>query len=121
MPAYDDNNIFAKILRGDIPCKKIFENDHALAFHDISPQAPIHVLIIPKGKYTDSSDFSARASDAEIAGLTRAIATVAEIAGVADAGYRMIANCGINGGQEVPHYHLHILGGTKIGRMVQPR
>lgn len=116
--SYDSNNIFAKILRGEIPCKKVFENEHALAFHDIHPQAPAHVLVIPKGSYVAHDDFAARASDAEIAGFERAVGEVAKMVGVTETGYRLIANAGGNGGQEVPHYHVHILGGKKLGPML---
>jgi diadenosine tetraphosphate (Ap4A) HIT family hydrolase len=115
---YDPNNIFAKILRGEIPCKKLYEDEYALAFPDIHPQAPVHVLVIPKGAYTDHNDFSARASDAEIAGFERAVGKVAEAAGAAKDGYRLIANCGVNAHQEVPHYHVHILGGRALGPML---
>lgn len=115
---YDPNNIFAKILRGEIPCKKAYEDDYALAFHDIAPQAPIHVLVIPKGPYRDQDAFSAQASEAEIVGFMRAVGRVAEMTGLSSGGYRLISNCGINGGQEVPHYHLHLLGGGRLGRMV---
>ena len=117
--AYDSNNIFAKILRGEIPCKKVFEDTHALAFHDIAPQAPVHILVIPKGAYADMSDFAARATALEIEGLMRAVGTVAKEQGLADGGYRVISNCGLNGGQEVPHLHFHIVGGGKLGRMIQ--
>lgn len=120
MPAtYDSNNIFAKILRGEIPCKKIYEDDHVLSFHDIHPQAPSHILVIPKGAYTSMDDFTDKASDAEIAGLMRALGKIARAEGLGETGYRVISNCGINGGQEVPHLHLHLLGGRKLGRMVQ--
>ncbi|MBI3710446.1 MAG: histidine triad nucleotide-binding protein [Proteobacteria bacterium] len=117
--SYDRNNIFARVLRGEIPCKKVYEDDHVLAFHDIRPQAPVHVLVIPKGAYVSFDDFHATASDAEIAALGRAIGKVARQVGVCDGGYRVIANCGANGHQEVPHLHLHILGGRPMGRMVQ--
>lgn len=116
--AYDDNNIFAKILRGDIPCKKIYEDDFALAFHDIQPAAPVHVLVIPKGKYVSITDFGATATPEEIAGFFRAVAKVAEEQGLVNDGFRSIANTGLNGGQEVPHFHVHLLGGKKIGPMV---
>lgn len=116
--AYDDNNIFAKILRGDIPCKKVYEDDKVLAFHDIHPQAPVHVLVVPKGAYTDMTDFTTNASDAEIAALYRALGKIAQETGLAQTGYRVISNCGSNGGQEVPHLHLHLLGGRRLGRMV---
>lgn len=118
---YDPNNIFAKILRGDIPCKKLYEDDFALAFFDISPQAPTHVLVIPKGPYKNQDAFSAEASDAEIVGFTRALGKVAALAKLPDGGYRVISNCGANGGQEVPHYHVHLLGGGPLGRMVARR
>jgi diadenosine tetraphosphate (Ap4A) HIT family hydrolase len=117
---YDSNNIFAKILRGDIPCKKIYEDDHALAFHDIHPQAPVHALVIPKGSYTSHHDFSQRASEAEIAGFERAVGKVATMLGVAENGYRLISNCGNHAHQEVPHYHVHILGGRALGAMLMP-
>jgi len=116
--SYDSNNIFAKILRGEIPCDKIYEDAHVLAFRDIRPQAKVHALIIPKGSYISAQDFSAKASEAEIVGFTRSIAKVVDKLGLADGGYRIIANTGSDGGQEVPHYHIHILGGQKIGRMV---
>jgi len=116
--AYDDDNIFAKILRGDIPCDKVYEDDFALAFNDISPQAPTHVLVIPKGRYVSMADFSANASDDEIAGLIRAVGTVARELGLDDAGWRTLANIGADGGQEVPHLHFHIFGGRKLGPML---
>lgn len=116
--AYDRDNIFAKILRGEIPCQKVYEDDHVLAFRDIQPKAPVHVLVIPKGDYVSHDDFAAKASDAEIAALTRAVGKIARDEGVAEKGYRLIANTGANGGQEVPHYHVHILGGDNVGPMV---
>ncbi|CAA7621893.1 histidine triad nucleotide-binding protein [Magnetospirillum sp. UT-4] len=116
--AYDPNNIFAKILRGEIPCKKVHEDDHTLAFHDINPQAPVHVLVIPKGAYVSMEDFTARASDGEIAALFRAVAQVAEMVGVTAEGWRMLANVGANGGQEVPHLHIHVFGGRRLGPML---
>ncbi len=116
--AYDPNNVFAKILRGEIPCKKVHEDDHTLAFHDVAPQAPVHVLVIPKGRYVSMNDFSANASDAEIGTFFRAVRKVAEMVGVTEEGWRMIANIGANGGQEVPHLHVHICGGKKLGRMI---
>ena len=116
--AYDDQNIFAKILRGEIPCDKVFENDHALAFNDIHPQAPIHVVVIPKGAYVSSDDFSANASDAEIAGFIRAVGETARQLDLTDPGYRILANHGANAGQEVPHFHIHIFGGRPLGRML---
>lgn len=116
--AYDSNNVFAKILRGEIPCNKVHEDEHTLAFHDIAPQAPVHVLVIPKGGYTSMDDFTARAPDAEIAALFRAVTKVADMVGVKDDGWRMLSNIGANGGQEVPHLHVHIFGGRRLGRMV---
>ena len=123
--SYDDQNIFARIIRGEIPCKKVLETEHALAFHDIQPQAPVHVLVIPKGRYVNADHFGSAASEAEAAGLARAIAEAARLTGVAEAaggkGFRLIANTGENGRQDVPHYHLHILGGEKLGRMLPQR
>ena len=121
--AYDDQNIFAKILRGEIPNNTVLETEHALAFRDIQPQAPVHVLVIPKGAYVSYDHFAAEASEAEIVGFTRAIAQVCEMEGVtltAGDGFRMISNAGEHGVQEVPHLHVHILGGRRMGRMVQP-
>jgi len=115
---YDPNNIFARILRGEIPCRKVYEDDHALAFHDIAPQAPVHILVIPKGAYVSWDDFSAKASDAEIAGFTRAVGTVAREAGLAESGYRLMANMGRHGHQEVPHLHVHIFGGRQFRVMI---
>ena len=116
--SYDDNNIFAKILRGEIPCKKVFENEWALAFHDINPQAPVHVLVIPKGKYIGLDDFSAKASADEIEGFFRAVGEVARELKLPAKGYRILANQGRDGGQEVPHFHVHIFGGRPLGRMI---
>ena len=116
--AYDDNNIFARILRGEIPCTKVYEDEHTLAFEDINPVAPVHTLVIPKGKYVSVTDFTAQASEAEIVAFTRALNKVIEIKGVKDSGYRLIANTGLNGGQEVPHLHYHIVGGRALGPMV---
>lgn len=116
---YDPNNIFARILRGEIPCNKVFENEHVLAFRDIHPQAPVHVLVIPKGAYVDMDDFTARASADEIAALMRATGEIARAEGIAQSGYRVLSNCGANGGQEVPHLHLHLVGGRMLGRMLQ--
>jgi histidine triad (HIT) family protein len=115
---YDTNNIFARILRGEIPCKKVYENDHVLAFDDIAPQAPVHVLVIPKGAYVSMDDFTAKASAAEQAALMKAVGDIARQAGVAATGYRVISNCGTDGHQDVPHLHLHVLGGRKLGRMI---
>jgi len=116
--AYDSNNIFARILRGEIPCKKILETPHSLAFHDIQPQAPVHALVIPKGAYISLDDFTAKASDAEIADFTRAVGQVARQLGAAEDGYRILSNCGANANQEVPHLHIHIFGGRRLGRMI---
>lgn len=115
---YDPNNIFAKILRGEIPCKKVYEDAHVLAFHDINPQAPVHVLVIPKGSYVSWDDFSAKASDAEIAAFVRAAGAIARELGADEKGYRVLANTGADGGQEVPHFHLHLFAGRPLGRMV---
>ena len=116
--AYDPNNVFARILRGEIPCKKLHEDAHTLAFHDIQPKAPVHVLVIPKGAYESWDDFAAKASDAEQAALSRAVGAVARMTGVAATGYRVISNCGRDGHQEVAHLHLHVLGGRQLGRML---
>jgi histidine triad (HIT) family protein len=115
---YDDNNIFAKILRGEIPCTMVYEDDHALAFNDINPQAPSHILVIPKGAYVSWDDFSTRASDMEIAGFIRAVGTVAREAGLVEPGYRLLANVGPHSHQEVPHLHVHILAGRPLGTML---
>jgi histidine triad (HIT) family protein len=116
--SYDGNNIFARILRGEIPCKKVFENEHALAFHDINPQSPVHILVIPKGAYLSFDDFSAHASAAEIVGFVRAVGEVARAEGVAESGYRILANHGADAHQEVPHFHVHIFGGRSLGPML---
>jgi diadenosine tetraphosphate (Ap4A) HIT family hydrolase len=115
---YDDQNVFAKILRGEIPCRKVYEDKHALAFHDISPQAPTHVLVIPKGAYVSWDDFSATASEAEIAGFVRAVGKVAREAGLVAEGYRLLANTGTNAHQEVPHLHVHLFAGRHLGPML---
>ncbi|MDC6475595.1 HIT domain-containing protein [bacterium] len=115
---YDKNNIFAKILRKEIPCKKIFENDHVFSFHDINPQKKIHALVIPKGEYIDLDDFNNRASDQEIVALSKAITEVSKILGMGK-GYRALTNLSEDGGQEVPHLHFHLFGGEKIGKMVE--
>jgi len=115
---YDTDNIFAKILRGDIPCDKVYEDEWALAFNDIAPQAPIHVLVIPKGAYVSLDDFSTKASDAEMAGLYRAVGKVARDLGLDAPGYRTLNNTGRDGGQEVPHFHVHIFGGGPLGPML---
>jgi histidine triad (HIT) family protein len=115
---YDKNNIFAKILRGQIPCKIVYENEHVLAFHDVSPQKKVHVLVIPKGEYIDLNDFNNNASDKEIVEFNKAITHVSNLLGVNDKGYRTLTNIGNDGGQEVPHFHFHIFAGEKIGKMV---
>ena len=115
---YDDNNIFARILRGEIPSKTVYEDEFALAFHDINPLSPTHLLVIPKGAYVSWDDFSERASDAEIAGFVRAVGNVARDAGLVEPGYRLLANAGLNAGQEVPHLHVHIFGGRPLGPML---
>ena len=116
--AYDPNNVFAKILRGEIPCKKVYETEYVLAFHDIAPQTPVHVLVIPKGAYVSMDDFTANASVAEQGAFLKAVGDVARLVGVADAGYRVLSNCGVDGNQEVPHLHMHIFGGKPLGRMI---
>jgi histidine triad (HIT) family protein len=118
--AYDPQNIFAKILRGEIPCDKVHESEHALAFRDINPQAPTHILVIPRGPYVSCEDFSANASDAELADFMRAVGAVARAAGLVDPGYRILANHGRDAHQEVPHFHVHIFGGGDLGRMIKP-
>ncbi len=117
---YDDQNIFAKILRGEIPNNTVYESDHALAFRDLYPQAPTHVLVIPKGPYVSMDHFTQDASEAEIVGFMRAIGEVCKLEGVSDAGFRAISNAGADGVQEVPHLHVHILGGRPLGRMLAP-
>jgi histidine triad (HIT) family protein len=115
---YDDKNIFARILRGEIPCAKVHEDAHVLAFRDIQPKAPIHVLVIPKGRYTDIADFGANAAPDEITAFWRMVAKIAEVEGLTETGFRTIANSGLNGGQEVPHFHVHLLGGGALGPMI---
>ena len=115
---YDDTNIFARILRGELRCRKVYEDEHALAFHDIAPLAPIHILVIPKGAYVSWDDFSAHASDAEIAGFVRAVGKVARDGKMVIQGYRLLANTGKRSGQEVPHFHVHIFGGQPLGPML---
>src|SRR4051794_5430782 len=115
---YDDDNIFARILRGELPCKKVHEDDHVLAFHDINPLSPTHILVIPKGAYVSWDDFSARASDEEMAVFVRAVGRIAREAGLVGDGYRLLANTGRDGGQEVPHLHVHIFGGRPLGPML---
>ena len=122
MMKYDKKNIFAKILRNEIPCKKIFENEYVFSFHDINPQKKIHVLLIPKGEYVNLDDFNNRASDKEIVALSKAITEVSKILGLSnsiDKGYRVLTNINDHGGQEVPHLHFHLFGGEKIGKMVE--
>ncbi|MEQ8229080.1 MAG: histidine triad nucleotide-binding protein [Rhodospirillales bacterium] len=119
--AYDKDNIFAKIIRGEIPCDTVYEDDHVLAFKDIQPQRNVHVLVIPKGPYEDMTAFAQQASEAEIVAYTRAIGKIAEKLGVDGDGYRLIANTGENGHQEVPHLHCHIVGGEPVGPMLKKR
>jgi histidine triad (HIT) family protein len=116
--AYDRNNVFARILRGEIPCRKIYEDEHVLAFHDINPQAPVHILVIPKGEYVSLDDFSAHATAEEIAAFIRAVGAIARDHGLAESGYRILANHGPDSHQEVPHLHIHIFGGRPLGRML---
>jgi histidine triad (HIT) family protein len=115
---YDDSNIFARILRGEIPSTRVYEDDHAVAFQDIAPQAPTHILVLPRGAYVSWDDFSARASDAEIAGFVRAVGAVARAAGLVQPGYRLLANIGGDAGQEVAHLHVHLFGGRPLGPML---
>jgi diadenosine tetraphosphate (Ap4A) HIT family hydrolase len=115
---YDDNNIFARILRGEIPSKRVYEDEWAIAFHDINPQAPVHILVIPRGAWRSWADFSAGASDAEIGGFVRAVGAVAKQLGLEEPGYRLLANAGINAHQEVPHLHVHIFAGRALGPML---
>ena len=115
---YDDQNIFAKILRGEIPCRKVYEDDHALAFHDINPQAPVHILVIPKGPYVAWTDFAENAPAELIAGFVRAVAATARQEGLVAPGYRMLANSGTDSHQEVPHLHVHLFAGKKLGAML---
>jgi len=115
---YDDDNIFARILRGELPARTVMESEHSLAFHDINPLAPIHVLVIPRGTYVSWDDFAAKASDAEIGDFTRTIAKVAAAVGADAQGYRILSNIGKRGGQEVPHLHVHLFGGTPLGPML---
>jgi len=115
---YDDSNIFARILRGEIPSSKVYEDDHVLAFNDINPLSPTHILVIPKGAYVSWDDFSAKASDEEIGAFVRAVGKIARDAGLVTSGYRLLANAGLNAGQEVPHLHVHIFGGRPLGPML---
>ena len=119
---YDDANIFARILRGEIPSRRVYEDEWAVAFHDIAPQAPIHILVVPRGRYVSMADFSRDGSDAELTGFFRAVGTVARQLGIETDGYRLLANTGHFGGQEVPHFHVHLFGGEALSqRMVTPR
>lgn len=118
LPPYDETNVFARILSGDIPCRKVYEDTWALAFHDIAPQAPVHVLVIPKGRYCSFADFSAQATTEEIAGFVRAVGAVARQLGLEAPGYRLLANMGAESGQEVPHFHVHLFAGRPLGRML---
>ena len=115
---YDNSNIFARILRGELPCKRVYEDEHALAFHDVNPQAAVHILVIPKGSYVSWDDFSERASETEIVGFVRAVGKVARDAGMVVQGYRLLANIGKRSGQEVAHLHVHIFGGQPLGPML---
>ena len=118
---YDDQNVFARILRGEIPCRKVYEDQWALAFHDIAPKAPVHVLVIPKDRYVSFADFSAKASDGQIGGFFRAVGEVAKQLGLEAPGYRVLTNVGEHAGQEVPHFHVHIFAGAALGPMLQSR
>ena len=115
---YDDANVFARILRGEIPATRLYEDEWAIAFPDIAPQAPTHLLVIPKGAYVSWDDFSARAPDEEIAGFVRAVGEVARRAGLVESGYRLLANAGVHAGQEVPHLHVHLFAGEPLGPML---
>ena len=115
---YDDSNIFARILRGELPCRKVYEDEHVLAFHDINPLSPTHILVIPKGPYVSWDDFSGNASDDEMAALVRAVGKIAREAGLVERGYRLLANTGRQAGQEVPHLHVHIFAGRPLGPML---
>ena len=117
--AYDRSNIFARILRGEVPCKRVYEDAHALAFHDINPLAPVHVLVVPKGEYVSMDDFSAEAPAEAVAGFFRAVGETARRLDVAESGYRMLANTGAHGNQEVPHFHVHIFAGAPLGPMLK--
>ncbi len=115
---YDDQNVFARILRGEIPSHRVYEDEWAVAFHDIAPQAPVHVLVIPRGRYVALADFAATAGDAEIAGFFRAVGKVAQDLGLEQPGYRVLSNMGVHSGQEVPHLHVHLFGGGPLGPML---
>ena len=116
---YDRNNVFARILRGEVPCRKVYEDEHVLAFHDIRPQTPTHIVVIPKGEYVSVDDFSEKASEAELVAFLRAISRIAQAQGVTDSGYRILANHGAAAHQEVPHFHLHLFGGRDLGPMLR--
>jgi histidine triad (HIT) family protein len=116
---YDRNNVFARILRGELPCRKVYEDEHVLAFHDIQPQAPTHIIVIPKGEYVSLDDFSEKASEAELVAFLRAISRIAWEQGVTDGGYRILSNHGAAAHQEVPHFHLHLFGGRDLGPMLR--
>jgi histidine triad (HIT) family protein len=116
--AYDRNNVFARILRGELPCSKVYEDEHVLAFHDINPLAPVHILVIPKGEYVSLDDFAANASVAEHSAMFRALGRIAADRGIAASGHRILANSGGDGRQEVPHFHVHLFGGRDLGRML---
>jgi diadenosine tetraphosphate (Ap4A) HIT family hydrolase len=118
---YDEGNVFARILRGEAPCRKVYEDAWVLAFHDINPQAPVHVLVVPKGRWVSIADFSARAGEAEIAGFWRAVGAVARQLGLEEPGYRLLLNMGEHAGQEVGHMHVHLFGGRPLGRMLERR
>ncbi len=119
---YDDSNIFARLLRGEIPSRRVYEDEWAVAFHDIAPQAPVHVLVIPRSSHVSLADFTLNASDAEVVGFFRAVGLVARQLSLEEPGYRAVANVGMHGGQEVPHFHVHLFGGQPLsGRMVNPR
>ena len=118
---YDDGNVFARILRGEIPSRKVYEDEWAYAFHDIAPQAPVHILVVPKGRYVSWDDFAASAPAEAIAGFVRAVGHVAREHGLVEPGYRLLANVGPHGGQEVPHLHVHLFGGGPLGRMIGSR
>ena len=119
LPPYDEGNVFARILRGELPHRTVYEDEWALAFHAIAPQAPVHVLVIPKGRYCSFADFSASASAEEVAGFVRAVGHIAKSLGLEEPGYRLRANMGGHGGQEVSHFHVHLFGGRPLGRMVE--
>ena len=118
--AYDSENIFAKILRGEIPCDKVYEDEHAFAFRDINPQTPTHVLVVPRGPYVSSDDFFEKAPDGEVAGFFRAVGKIARELGAVEPGYRILANHGRDAHQEVPHFHMHLFAGKDLGRMIKP-